>query len=152
MYSKDLFKESLFDSLGYSDREWSKRLGAASYEILFAVVHAELRVGRSVIAETNFSSASTSRFRDMKARFVQILCHARGDLVFGRFADRSRRDRHPGHVDAENFEEFKAGLLRGRIDPLDLPGPVIEVDTTDFGAIDYPAILRELDASLGPAP
>ncbi len=147
MYSKDVFKESLFDSLGYSDREWSKRLGAAAYAILFAVVEAELAVGRSVVAETNFGPTSTPRFRDMKARFVQVLCHARGDLVFERFAERARHPgaRHPGHVDSDSIVEFKNELLRGRADPLSLPGPVIEVDTTDFDAIDYPAILRELE-------
>ena len=29
---RDDFKESLFDSLGYSDRQWSKKLGYASYD------------------------------------------------------------------------------------------------------------------------
>jgi len=33
--SKDLFKESLFDSLGGSDREWSRRIGLASTQLLF---------------------------------------------------------------------------------------------------------------------
>ena len=149
LYSKDLFKESLFDSLGYSDRDWSKRLGAAAYEILFAVVEAEVSAGRSVIAESNFGPDSTLRFLDMKVRFVQVLCHARGDLVFERFADRAwRGDRHPGHVDADNVEEFKSELHRGRIDPLELSGPVIEVDTTDFDAIDFVAIHDQLKSQL----
>ena len=33
--SKDLIKESLFDSLGTKAREWSKKLGLASIELLF---------------------------------------------------------------------------------------------------------------------
>jgi SpoVK/Ycf46/Vps4 family AAA+-type ATPase len=33
--SKDLFKEVLFDVLGWSDLEWSQRLGRASMKLLF---------------------------------------------------------------------------------------------------------------------
>ena len=33
--SKDAVKESLFDSLGCDTREWSKRLGQATYPILY---------------------------------------------------------------------------------------------------------------------
>jgi predicted kinase len=35
LISRDDIKESLFDSLGYSDREWSKKLGIASYDLLY---------------------------------------------------------------------------------------------------------------------
>jgi len=33
--SKDLFKETLFDSLGWQDRAWSQRLGGTSMALLF---------------------------------------------------------------------------------------------------------------------
>jgi hypothetical protein len=34
-FSKDLFKESLFDSLGWQDRAWSQRVGGASTAVPF---------------------------------------------------------------------------------------------------------------------
>jgi hypothetical protein len=37
LLSKDVIKETLFDRLGIGDVEWSKRLGAASVEVLFAL-------------------------------------------------------------------------------------------------------------------
>ena len=33
--SKDLFKETLFDTLGWDDRGWSQQLGSASMALLF---------------------------------------------------------------------------------------------------------------------
>jgi predicted kinase len=35
LIGRDDIKESLYDSLGYSDRKWSKKLGAASYDLLY---------------------------------------------------------------------------------------------------------------------
>jgi adenylate kinase family enzyme len=35
LISRDDIKESLFDSLGWHDREWSKQLGVASYQLLY---------------------------------------------------------------------------------------------------------------------
>jgi predicted kinase len=37
LLAKDDVKEALFDTLGVGDRDWSRRLGVATYEILFAV-------------------------------------------------------------------------------------------------------------------
>ena len=47
--NKDGIKESLFDNLGWSDREWSKRLGVASYAILYDQIEAHLRVGAPLV-------------------------------------------------------------------------------------------------------
>ena len=47
-----------------------------------------------------------------------------------RFAERAASDeRHPGHEDRP--EEVRDDLERGRWDPLDLPGELIEVDLRD---------------------
>ena len=35
LISRDDLKESLYDSLGYSDTEWSNKLGVASYHLLY---------------------------------------------------------------------------------------------------------------------
>jgi hypothetical protein len=48
---------------------------------------------------------------------------------------------------AESRSALFAELARGRAEPLDLGGPVIEVDTTDFDAVDQArlaATVREL--------
>jgi len=43
--SKDGIKETLYDTLGYSDRKWSRKLGVASFELLYYFIGLELAAG-----------------------------------------------------------------------------------------------------------
>jgi len=144
---KDGIKETLFDGLGWSDREWSRRLGLASYDLLFYFLGVELAAGRSLVVESNFSARyDASRFLALKERHgfepFQILCHAAGDVVFERFRSRATSpDRHPGHVEGANMAEFEPIVRQGRPDPLAIGGTLVEVDTTDFAQVDYAALL-----------
>src|SRR6185369_3304324 len=52
---RDGLKENLFDALGWSDREWSKKLGVASYRLLYHVMEAAMTAGYSCVIESNFS-------------------------------------------------------------------------------------------------
>jgi predicted kinase len=54
LLSKDDIKESLFDNLGWSDREWSMKLGRASILLLYQLVERLLAAGVSAITETAF--------------------------------------------------------------------------------------------------
>ena len=58
--NKDGIKELLFDTLGWSDREWSKRLGAATYTILYHIIEAELRVAMALTGITRIDQADRS--------------------------------------------------------------------------------------------
>jgi predicted kinase len=147
---KDGIKETLFDRLGWSDREWSRRLGLASYDLLYHFLALELAAGRSLVVESNFSATYDSlRFLALKERHAfepfQILCHAAGDVVLARFRSRaSSADRHPGHVEDVNMAEFEPVLRQGRIDPLEIGGTLVEVDTTDFAQVDYDTLLASV--------
>lgn len=139
VFGKDDFKELLFGLLGHSDREWSKKLGRAAYEVLFQICAEHVEAGASVVLESNFGPDSVPRFASIAAkfpvRFVQVLCYAEGEVVLSRFRSRVR---HPGHVDEEVAETQRDLLLSGRADPLDIECELIEVDTThlDHAAID----------------
>jgi hypothetical protein len=54
---KDDIKERLFDALGVGDRSWSRKLGMATYDLLYWFVELQLQAGRSVIVESNFRAA-----------------------------------------------------------------------------------------------
>jgi predicted kinase len=158
---KDGIKETLFDALGWSDREWSRRLGLASYDLLYHFVEVELAAGRSLVVESNFSPVyDTPRFLAIKERHgfepFQILCYATGEVVLHRFRLRAASaDRHPGHVESANMAEFEPKLLQRRAEPLAVGGTLIEVDTTDFADMDYASILssvRVAAAACGPVP
>ncbi len=149
--SKDLFKETLFDELGWSDREWSRRLGGASIALLFRSAAALLEAGQSVALESNFYSEwDTPPLRQLgekfACRFVQIVCTASGPTLVERYKRRIvTRERHPGHTESEPLEETLSRLLNGHWDALDLDGPVIHVDTERL-APDYlvDAVVEEI--------
>jgi predicted kinase len=137
LVAKDAIKERLFDAFGTGDRAWSHALGRAAFEVLFGRVEAELRAGRSVVAEANFETASAgvSFGRLPPARIVQLHCSAPLDVLLERYR---ARERHPGHLDRQLLEEVREAVVTGRHGPLPLPGERIELDTTaelDFGAI-----------------
>jgi len=135
LLSKDLFKETLFDQLGYSDREWSRRLGIASMALLFRSAGALLEAGQSAMLESNFYAAVDAgpllELADVYGcRYIQVVCSASAATLEQRYRQRSLTgERHPGHTQSESLDETVSRLLTGRWDALDLPGPVIAVDT-----------------------
>jgi len=153
-FSKDVIKESLFDNIGWSDRPWAKKLGQASHRILDYIMEEELRVGHSLVLETDFKPEFDNlRFQNLQQKFhfqaIQILCYADSGVLFERFKERALSSkRHPGHADGDNLDEFKQVLAPGRIDFLALDSQNIEVDTTDLDKIDDAAILRQVKEAL----
>ena len=143
LLAKDAIKETLFDTLGWSDRAWSRRLGVATLTLLYKLVEEQLRAGRSCVIECNFTpDRDTQRWRDLAQTYpftpFQALCVADGPTLYARYCARARSaERHPGHVETLNLDEHRELLLRGRIEPLDIGGALYELDTTDFAAIDY---------------
>jgi predicted kinase len=146
---KDAIKEILFDALGWSDREWSQRLGAASVELIYYFAQTMLMAGRSIIVENTFrpdlASAKLSALaRQANAGTVQIICRASTEVVYQRFQQRAEAGlRHPGHVDRQVLNEPKVSL-DDRPLRLDMDGEVIEIDTTDFSQVQYESILAQV--------
>ena len=151
---RDRLKETLFDSLGWSDRDWSRRLGVASWTLLYHVAEALLASRTSFVIESNFDPGQASdELRALQRRFpfyaVQVVCVANGSVLVERYARRSQSGkRHPGHVDDVAIDEHRERLLAGDVAALDLEGLVVRLDTNDLAAIDYVWIVRELRMDL----
>lgn len=154
LLSRDTFKEHLFDTLGTGDRSWSKRLGAASYAILWTALASNLAAAIPTIVESTLRGEfPTQRINDLAQQYPlithQLNCIADGPTLLRRHQERNRSlERHPGHIVDQDDDEIHAELLRGRTDPLPLAGAVIEVDTTDFATLDYDGLLAQLRALL----
>jgi len=157
LFHRDSFKELLFDSLGWSDLEWSQRLGGASYNLLYYAVEALLQAERSIIIESNFDPQfDLQRLRDLAARHpflpLQIRCMAEGAVLFERFKQRViSGERHPGHRDELNIAVYEPIVREGagpRNDFLDLGGERIDIETTDLAALDYQHILALVQAAI----
>jgi predicted kinase len=155
--SKDGFKERLFDTLGWSDRAWSKKLSGASYEMLFYALEELLEVGQSCVLEANFDpqvhgeplANITQKFQ---TRVVQIHCVTQPEILLERFRKRwERGERHPGHADHVTMPEMES-LVKQKILPLELPGPVFGLDTTDLEHLEtaplFTTLRTEIEAEL----
>jgi predicted kinase len=151
---KDGIKERLFDTLGWSDRAWSKRLGNATYAILQYFIEIQLQGGVSFIVESNFPpDFGTEIFAKMRAQYdfepFQIQCRTEGNVLLQRFIERGKSgERHPGHVETSTIDEFKEGLLQGRLDALRIGGTLYELDTTDFAKIDYATLFEAIQQAI----
>lgn len=148
LISKDDIKETLFDTLGWSDDEaWAKQLGIASWHLLYQQAENLLAAAISLITESNFEA----RFADelwmaMQERhnfqIVQLLCGADDRLMTERYLARiADGTRHPGHVDRMHTQEYDPVALRGQFNFLNLPGPQRAVDTGGLDADEYAALL-----------
>jgi predicted kinase len=130
--SKDELKERLYEEVGSGD-EVEAAIERSATAILYSVARSNLKVGVSVLVESNFDRDSdTAPLRALDARIVQVHCGGDTEALVRHFAERSASgDRHPGHDD----DPGDAGDLRRKIeaglwDPLDLPGELIRVDAS----------------------
>lgn len=152
--SKDGVKELLFDSLGYSDREWSRKLGKATYPIMYYFAEAELKAKRSFILESNFNPMfETETFKMFKEKYscdiLVVNCITNGEVLYKRFIERAKKgERHPGHGDHLYYEEFKDLLLSGKSETFEIGSKIIEVETTNLDQIDLSEVRRYLKSNL----
>ena len=154
LISKDDIKEIIFDGLGWHDREWSKKAGRTTFALIDYILEAQLKAGNSVMVESpydpTFQNEKLQRWQRLyHFNAIQILCYAEGSVLLERFIQRSNsQERHPGHVDAENVDEFRERILKGKAELLDIQGAVVEVDTTDFNKVDEAKIFSQIRQAL----
>ena len=137
LIAKDDIKETLFDSLGYSDREWSQTLGAATWDVLFMLLDRAVNARAEAVFESNFHTEHRDRIAALDATVVEVHCIASADTLVRRIRE---RERHPGHVD--DSIEFDGEALLERHRPI--ADRVIRVDTEDRSAIDVDGIVRQI--------
>jgi predicted kinase len=138
LLSKDVIKEALWDALRppTGDLFWSRRLGGAAMEVLWAIAASSSRV----ILEANFrphSEYERSKLAGLSDRIVEVYCWCPPALAAERYAKRATASgHHPAHVTTQLDPDLQAEFDA----PVGL-GPVIEVDTTH--RVDPEAIARD---------
>lgn len=147
LLTKDGFKETLFDSLGYGETEWSRRLGAASFDLLFHAAGSVLAGDADCVIEANFDvDRSLPSFLHLQGRHpfhpIQVVCRTRPETFVARYAERHESGRrHPGHH-TEMLRDPEQLLQRHG--PLALDGAVFMVDNETWEAQEYPVLLERL--------
>ena len=148
LIGKDTIKEMMFDTVGYSDREWSKKIGYSSYEIMYYIAEEEIKAGRTIILESNFKRLENSkRFQELQIEYnfeaLQIVCYGDPEVLFNRFKTRAESgNRHKGHDDVNNMDEHAEVFRNEKSEPLDIEGDVIWVETNDFSTVDNAKLLQ----------
>ncbi len=152
LMTKDMIKEELYEVLGGEDIEQSRRLGHASIMLLLQFAEVQVAAQRSCLVECNFRRRwHNVHFRALQERYpyepLQVLCRASHSVLAERYRRRAESgERHPVHMDAGRLGEYDEALVREQSVPLEIGGRVIEVDTTDFAAIDYAALVEQIRA------
>ncbi len=150
---KDDIKELLFDGLGWQDREWSKKIGVASYDLLYFIIESFLKAEKSLIVETNFNPKfANKKFLDLKKKYgflpFQVRCVTDGEILLDRFTKRANSDdRHPGHVDSGNLDEWRPILLQGKIEALNIGGEIFDIDTSDFSKVNFNELVSAIKSA-----
>lgn len=154
LLSKDTLKESLYETLGWSDRAWSMRLGRACTILLYQLAETLLAAQASCIIESNFTPALASpELRDLQARCrfkpIQVVCWTDPGVLVARLKERIRSGiRHPGHVEDLNSPTLTPEQINWRSEPMDIGGVVFEVNTTHFTGVDYDGLFAQVKAAL----
>ena len=140
LVTKDGIKERLYDTLGSDQQEWSERLGRAAYELLFGFAGSVLAAGSGCVVEANFFRGMEEQFAALPShRTAQVHCRAPLATLVERYQGRSR---HPGHHDEAKVSELGPRFESGIHDPLELPGELVELDTT--APVDHEALAERL--------
>jgi predicted kinase len=153
VYAKDSIKEAVFDRLGAGDREWSRRLSDAAYEVLFRLAGETLDAGGSAIVEGNFRPEHVAGVAGLAARpelrVLQLVLYASARVLVERIRARAADPaRHRGHADLGLLDELREDLERGVAQPLSIDGVRIPVDTSTIESV-LPAAVDRVAALVG---
>jgi predicted kinase len=147
LLSLDPIKETLGDTLGLGDEDWSNRAGEAAAEIVFrhAVSFPD------AIAEGWWRGARRDRAVATFVGAAEVFCRCDPALAQRRMADRVAAGRHPIHRDMINPADVlsRGSQLAAAVKPLHLGAALVEVDTGQPGApAKAVAVVRALVARL----
>ena len=133
--SRDALKEVLMDIWPPENPEASENLGHASWPLMYQVLDALLGRIPGIVVESNFVRGdSEADIQQRLERTQAILVHcaaAEGEIVERLHDRKDDSSRHEGHFDNEVAPDVIRAIENDEYEPLILPVPVIQVDTTD---------------------
>lgn len=165
IYSKDSFKEVLFDTLGFSSRQEKVKLGIAATKLMYKAAEENMKANKMFILENNFEYSLVNDLHDLlnKYQYKTINIRLTGDykLIYERFSNRDlNSNRHRGHVvndcypEKENakkdnptrktYEQFIDDLNKRGFDDHFGNYEYIDIDVTDYSKIDYEKLFNKI--------
>jgi hypothetical protein len=125
LLSKDVIKESVADVLGTGDEEWSRKVGEAAFEVLYAVA----RDMPAAVLESHWTAVSRPGLLSLARPMLEVHCTCDDDVLRARLEARASTDRHPIHRDVIRPDVIDEIVGDPEGEPVGV-GPLLEVDTT----------------------
>ena len=154
VFYKDTFKETLGDTIGFSNRAENLRLSVASAALMRMIFLEFCKLNKNLILESNFRQEELEKLHELaEENGYQVLTVAlRGDLeiLHQRFLHRLyNENRHAVHACGgfEHFEAFREYVLRQR--DLQIPGQYLELSADTFDYQKDADLLQPLDRFMG---
>jgi 2-phosphoglycerate kinase len=157
LIAKDAIKEIMYDNIGWSDKGFSDKLAHATFGIMDYITEQNLKNGRSMILESNYSPKLANEiFQEWQkvygCKIIQIVCRTDINILARRYLDRQHTNRHPGHIDTGTIEEYKINFRQrienGEDQPLNTEGLVRVVNTTNFRTVNAQEIANWIGSNI----
>ncbi len=154
LISRDEIKVQIMDKVGWGDREWSKKVGQASYSLLDYTAKQLSRSKSSFILESDFAPEfANEKFNLIHQQgydIIQIVCSASNDVILDRWKKRAAKNSsHPSSTEGEQgLNELLETIAKGQRQPLNVPSEIIYVDTSDSIGIDHLNVISQLKSLL----
>ena len=114
--TKDILKEILSDTVGFSNRQENKKLSIASVNVMNHIFNQYAFLKQDLILEANFHKDEIETLQNLanQNNYKVIILYLQGnpDTLFERFSNRIKNEnRHPTHctsdiIDKENFTKY----------------------------------------------
>ena len=148
LITKDEFKISLLGRLGKKDRAWDREIGMAAIDLQILVCQSILSQGLPVVLESNFNQEFDSPLiqkliDSTRAKCFQVICGAKGEILYKRFLDRANNDSSRALLN-HSSSEWKNKLAHGFDKPLDISEDIFTLDTTNLDHLDYSAAFETI--------
>ena len=145
---KDTFKSALCKNIEIANRSESSKFSVVTFDAMMYVVERLMEMGYPVIIEGNFAPSGMKKVdeageikRLIETYEYQSLTYKfKGNtkILHKRFVDReatverSQANKLGFEVQYEDFDRWCH-----KLDPFDVGGDVVEIDTTDFSKVDF---------------
>lgn len=154
LISRDEIKVQIMNKVGWGDREWSKKVGQASYSLLDYATKQFSRSKSSFILESDFAPEfANEKFNHLHQQgydIVQIICSANNDVILDRWKKRAAKDSsHPSSTEGkQGLNELLEAISKGQRQPLDVPSKIIYVNTSDNKDPEHLNVISQLETLL----
>jgi predicted kinase len=145
--NKDLIKEILGDTIGFTNREENLKLSRATFMLMKTYAEKMLEIDQNIILESNFKDFELTELRKMlgmnKHACLTLFLTGNDQTLFDRYVLR-QASRHPVHTSAGlmTLKDFIESM--NTVKKEDIIGESIEIDTTTFSEEDYELLVNKV--------